>query len=236
MEHHWQPCNTMEGHGIILRAFEGLGTPWKAMDHHWVLWNMMEGQGGPWNTIEGHGTPLGAMEHPWGPLNTIEGHGGPFIARESRLLNFNVNPVLNISESKLSKCWIKCKLHFKKIYNDLIKWSDFEKNYNDLIKCKIFEKNYNDLIKCKLPKSKLRWTGLNSEPPECMRTRGGDFVHSVSTTYIQLIKLYVCPTKGHFTSKKSKNAFLTLKWSFVGQPDGLMNWRHQKDISKLTDL
>ena len=162
MEHHWQPCNTMEGHGIILRAFEGLGTPWKAMDHHWVLWNMMEGQGGPWNTIEGHGTPLGAMEHPWGPLNTIEGHGGPFIARESRLLNFNVNPVLNISESKLSKCWIKCKLHFKKIYNDLIKWSDFEKNYNDLIKCKIFEKNYNDLIKCKLPKSKLRWTGLLS--------------------------------------------------------------------------
>ena len=28
----------------------------------------------------------------------------------SRLPNFNVNPALNIIESKLSKCWPKCKL------------------------------------------------------------------------------------------------------------------------------
>ena len=78
----------------------------------------------------------------------------------SRLPNFNVNPALNIVQSKLSKCWIKYKL--SKCWIKCIS----KKNYNDWIRptlvifLSFFEKNYNYWIKCKLSKPRFNRTGL----------------------------------------------------------------------------
>ena len=33
-----------------------------------------------------------------------------------------------------------------------------------------------------------------------------------------------CPTKGHYSAKITKNAFLPLKWTFVGQSDNHIGW------------
>jgi hypothetical protein len=35
-------------------------------------------------------------------------------------------------------------------------------------------------------------------------------------------KVSGCPTKGHFTDKSGKNAFLSVKWPFIGQPENFI--------------
>ena len=47
-------------------------------------------------------------------------------------------------------------------------------------------------------------------------------IEAISIEVAQQIKLSGCPTKGYFTTKSAKNAFLVVKWPCVGQPDNVI--------------
>ena len=47
-------------------------------------------------------------------------------------------------------------------------------------------------------------------------------IDTIGIEVAQQIKLPGCPTKGHFTSKSGKNAYLPVKWPFVKQPDNFI--------------
>ena len=47
-------------------------------------------------------------------------------------------------------------------------------------------------------------------------------IDAIGIEVAQQIKLSGCPTKGHFTAKSGKNAFLTVNWLLVRQPDNFI--------------
>ena len=44
-------------------------------------------------------------------------------------------------------------------------------------------------------------------------------IDTIGIEVAQQIKLSGCSAKGYFTTKSAKNAFLVVRWPFVGQPD-----------------
>ena len=47
-------------------------------------------------------------------------------------------------------------------------------------------------------------------------------IDTIAIEVAQQIKSSGCPTKGYFTTKSAKNAFLVVRWPFVGQPDDVI--------------
>ena len=47
-------------------------------------------------------------------------------------------------------------------------------------------------------------------------------IDAIGIEVAQQMKLSGCPTKGYFTTKSAKNAFLVVRWPFVGQPDDVI--------------
>ena len=58
-------------------------------------------------------------------------------------------------------------------------------------------------------------------------------IDAIGIKVAQQIKLSGCLTKGHFTDKSGKNAFSTVKWPLVGQPDNSICWASSTDLHAL---
>ena len=90
---------------------------------------------------------------------------------------------------------------------------------------KCFEKSYNQ--KPKTPKmsfssfTNIQFTILE-QFLQFKACKSGK-IDAIGIEVAQQIKLSGCPTKGYFTTKSAKNAFLVLKEPFVGQPDNFIS-------------